>query len=176
MTFAPVPSDAPAPILGPSKTPFAQPDRDEWCDEHPWSDLREAIDDDLSVKKVQAGSDHYWIPDRDLRDGHGGAMEQPWQNGHAECLQTRLGAIAHLREQRVRDDEQPEDLYRFVDGRPELVTLGPVRRRHPRVGPDRLEELGVAGAHGGQGVGSGRHDSMQYRRAAKGGAEWLSRS
>ena len=109
----------------------AQPDRHERRDHDPGVDLDQAVDDHLTVDDVHARMHHDRIADRDLRGHHRQPVGDPGQHRHAERLQPGLAAIQRLREERVADPGQAEDLRDRVQPGAERVALAAVPAPSP---------------------------------------------
>jgi hypothetical protein len=135
MTFAPVPMDTSRSILAPCTTPARRP-----------IVTHGAMTVPAPISTSPSTTTWPGIADGHLGGGHGQAVEQAREHGHAAGLQAGLGPVGDLGQEGVAGPGQAEDLDQSIPARAELGALAAVERVQPRVGEHRLAEARVARA------------------------------
>ena len=147
MNFAPVPIRTLGSIRGPLKSPSFNPIVTQGRTVTYAIDLDHTIDDHLAMRQVQTRTDRHRIADAHLRDRHGEAMRDPRENRYAGRLQTGLGSIEDLGQERVAHERQADGLADGIPAPGERVALGAIgsgEHARPRAPPRRSEDACAA--------------------------------
>ncbi len=134
ISFAPVPMLTCGRTVGPVTSPARSPMVTNGEITTPAADLDEPVGHDAAVDDVHPGLTTTGSPIETCALEHRQPVQEPRQHRHAERLQPCLGAVQHLREERVADPGQPQRSGRAASRpRAELVALAAVQRGYPGV-------------------------------------------
>lgn len=134
------------------EVPRPQADGGPREDRHVAAQLRDAVDDDLAVREVQARGNDDGIADTDLREGHGADVAQTRHHRHTSAQGGNPPAVQDLSEESIGTEGESQRLGEQFRARQVGAPLSPVVQRHGNVGGDcvpKRRALGVAGTDPG---------------------------